>query len=137
MVKRKGLFAQWSNSLRTPILAILSYRATLLPWCNLSLEELLMRCPRNTVPQTSRQLIPQWTYLSEYKQLNRDYKTRQKDILTDNTEFVTCHLSLMMQRCGYPQTVPQGLGMFSLRHQPRDHMWLPLPQVKYARIVVN
>ena len=42
-----------------PSLALLSYRATPLPWCNLSPAELLMgRRLRTTVPQTDEQLIP-------------------------------------------------------------------------------
>lgn len=62
-----------------PFLAVLSYRATLLPWCNLSPAELLMgRCLRTTVPQTDGQLIPKWPFLPEFKRLNRDFKDRQK-----------------------------------------------------------
>ena len=44
---------------------LLSYRATLMPWCQLSPAELLMGCRiRTIVPQTDQQLVPSWQYLS-------------------------------------------------------------------------
>ena len=62
-----------------PYRALLSYRATPLPWCNLSPAELLMgRCLRTMVPQTDKALIPKWTFLPEFKGLNREFKDRQK-----------------------------------------------------------
>ena len=63
-----------------PYLALMSYRATPLTWCSFSPAELLMgRKIRTTVPQTSRQLTPQWPYLEEFRRLNKLHKERQKN----------------------------------------------------------
>ena len=60
-------------------MALLSYRATPLPWCNLSPAELLMgRQIRTPLPQTDEQLIPKWPYLSEFQKMNRTFKERQE-----------------------------------------------------------
>ena len=57
----------------------MSYRATPLTWCNFSPSELLMgRKIRTTIPQTGRQLTPQWSYLGVFRRLNNLYKQRQK-----------------------------------------------------------
>ena len=62
-----------------PLLALLSYRATPLPWCNLSPAELLMgRRLRTTVPQTDKQLVPKWSFLPEFRRLNKEFKQHQK-----------------------------------------------------------
>ena len=62
-----------------PYLALLSYRATPLQWCNLSQSELLMgRRLRTTLPQTSTLLIPRWPYLPEFKRADKDYKSRTR-----------------------------------------------------------
>ena len=60
-------------------MALLSYRATPMPWCNLSPAELLMgRRIRTPVPQTDDQMIPKWSYLKEFQKLNKKFKARQK-----------------------------------------------------------
>ena len=62
-----------------PFLALLSYRATLLPWCGRSPAELLMgRKIRSTLPQTTDSLVPQWPYLQEFRQANEQFKKKQK-----------------------------------------------------------
>ncbi|KAL5506839.1 hypothetical protein EMCRGX_G008586 [Ephydatia muelleri] len=62
-----------------PFLAVLSYNATPMPWCNLSPSELLMgRKLRSTIPQTTTVLIPGWPYLKEFKVKNRCLKEKQK-----------------------------------------------------------
>ena len=44
------------------------YRSTPLPWCSLSPAELTMGCKlRTPLPLTDKQLIPQWSYLSEFR----------------------------------------------------------------------
>ena len=62
-----------------PHLSLLSYRATPLPWCKLSPAELLMgRRVRTDVPITGSLLTPQWKYIQEFRDLDKEKKRRQK-----------------------------------------------------------
>lgn len=62
-----------------PYLALLSYRATPLLWCNLSPSELLMgRRLRTTVPQVRQNLTPQWPHLSGFHEADKVFKEKQK-----------------------------------------------------------
>ena len=62
-----------------PFMALLSYRATPLPWCNLSPAELLMgRRICTDVPVTEEQLTPDWPYVEKFKMLDAKYKETQK-----------------------------------------------------------
>ena len=59
--------------------ALLSYQSTPLPWCNLSPGELLMgRKLRTLLPLTDQHLIPQWSYLPQFKTANQQFKGKQK-----------------------------------------------------------
>ena len=67
-------------------MALLSYRTTPLPWCNLSPAELLMgRQLKTDVPQTKESLIPIWPHLTDFEEKDRQYKERQKK------DFDRCH----------------------------------------------
>ena len=60
-------------------MALLTYRATPLPWCDLSPAELLMgRRVRTSLPLTDEKLIPRWPYLQKFRQQNQGYKEKQK-----------------------------------------------------------
>ena len=62
-----------------PFLALLSYRATPLPWCGRSPSELLMgRKIQSTLPTSTMTLTPQWPYFNEFRQANQEYKQQQK-----------------------------------------------------------
>ena len=62
-----------------PYLALLSYRTTPLPWCDLSPAELCMgRKLRTPIPQTDKLLVPEWPYLELFRAKNREYKERQQ-----------------------------------------------------------
>ena len=55
------------------------YRSTPMPWCSLSPAELSMgRKLRTPLPLTDNQLIPQWPYLLEFRELNEKFKKRQE-----------------------------------------------------------
>ena len=69
-----------------PHIALLSYRATQLPWCGRSPAELLMgRNIRSTLPQARGSLAPQWPYLGEFRQANEKFKRQQKE------DYDRCH----------------------------------------------
>ena len=60
-------------------LALLTYWATPLPWCNRSPAKLLMRrCIKTSLPQTDKQLTPQWPYLAEFRKSDQALKKQQK-----------------------------------------------------------
>eukprot|EP00731_Ephydatia_muelleri_P017051 Em0010g149a len=63
-----------------PFLALLNYRATPLPWCNLSPAELLFGCRiRTTIPQLPCQMVPSWPYLQKFRTSDEETKQRQKE----------------------------------------------------------
>ena len=63
-----------------PYKALLSYRATPLPWCGLSPAELLMgRKIRTDVPQVKDNFIPEWKHLQNFRILDEKYKQTQKE----------------------------------------------------------
>ena len=62
-----------------PCLALLNYRATPFLWCGLSPAEMLMvRQLRTSIPQTDKFLIPNWSYLLDFRQKNQAFKDQQK-----------------------------------------------------------
>ena len=62
-----------------PYLAFLHYRATPLPWCELSPAELLMgRCLRTCLPVVKERLLPKCPHLERFRELNTGYKEKQK-----------------------------------------------------------
>ena len=72
MVKTAKKLLEYSED---PHKALLSYRATPLPWCGLSPAELLMgRKIRTDVPQLNSYFVPKWEYLSNFKHLDTKYR---------------------------------------------------------------
>ena len=64
---------------KDPYLALMSYRATPLPWCNLSPSQLLMgRRIRTVVPEADGVLVPSWPNLTEFRKVDEQYKKKQK-----------------------------------------------------------
>ena len=62
-----------------PYQALLSYRATPLPWCGLSPAELLMgRHLRTDVPQVKETFIPDWPHIKSFREKDSKYKKEQK-----------------------------------------------------------
>ena len=71
-------------------LSLLSYRATLLPWCGLSPGELLMgKRLRTDVPETKRRLTPNWPYIQGFPEKDKEMKQRQKEMY-DRQHRVRC-----------------------------------------------
>ena len=64
---------------KDPYQAVLSYRSTPLPWCNISPAELLMgRQLRTALPQVDDLLLPKWPYLDEFRRKDVEFKQKQK-----------------------------------------------------------
>ena len=62
-----------------PYMALLSYRATPLPFCGLSPAELLMgRRIHTDIPQATELFIPEWSYLDQFSKQHKKYKAKQK-----------------------------------------------------------
>ena len=71
----KGLLKDAAN----PHLALLTYRAIPLPWCQLSPAELLMgRKLRTDVPSTTAFHTPHWRFLKEFREKDKERKEKQK-----------------------------------------------------------
>ena len=63
-----------------PYMALLSYRATPMPWCALSPAELLMgRRIRTDVPQVTTNFIPKWSHIKNFRTLDEKHKKLQKE----------------------------------------------------------
>ena len=64
---------------KDPYLALIAYRVTTLPWCNLSPSQLLMgRRLRTVVPETDEVLSPSWPNLTEFREVDKQYKKKLK-----------------------------------------------------------
>ena len=62
-----------------PYMALLTYRATPMPWCALSSAELLMKKKiRPNIPQVTGSFIPKWSHIKNFRILNEKYKKSQK-----------------------------------------------------------
>jgi len=93
-------------------MALLSYRATPLQWCNLS--PLQGHKIRTDVPQPKSAFIPQWTHTQQLKELHDKYKSSQGENynkqhrvrslppLPNNT-----HVWVQTENCHVPGTVVQ------------------------------
>ena len=72
----KQLFKKTPND---PQMALLTYRATPLPWCGLSPAELLMgRRIRTPVPVANCLLVPEWSYLNKFRKQDLELKEREQ-----------------------------------------------------------
>ena len=62
-----------------PYMALLNYRTTPFPWCDVSSAELsLGRQLRSNLPQITDKQRPAWPYLEEFCKHNKVFKQRQK-----------------------------------------------------------
>lgn len=63
-----------------PYTALLCYRTTPLPWCDISPAELLMgRKLRTNLPQLTEHLSPKWPDLESFRQSDHQFKAKQKE----------------------------------------------------------
>ena len=124
-----------------PYLALLSYRATPLPWCRRSPGELLMgRKVKTDVPQTIEHFTtPDWNFLTDFREKDEAYKKRQKqnydrscqarytDPLPDDTL-----VWVRTENSQYPGTV------VSMANTPRSYLVsTPSGQVRRNRCHLN
>ena len=62
-----------------PYLALLSFKTISILWCSFSPAELLMgRQLRTAITTPKNQLIPQWSYLQEFREKDNKYKAKQR-----------------------------------------------------------
>ena len=67
--------------------ALLSYRATPLPWCGLSPAELLMgRKIRTDVPQVNSSFVPNWRHLENFRTLDKSTNRHKRPIMINIIE---------------------------------------------------
>ena len=103
-------------------LAVLSYRATPMPWCGLSPSELCMgRRIRTTIPLVMKQLIPSWSYLPEFKKDNWKFKEKQKEDFDCDTEPKSNLKSQMDQKLWLLQTNRMYQAEFYNQHVLQGH----------------
>lgn len=114
----KGLLKESSD----PHLAVLSYRATPLPWCNRSPAELLMgRKLRTDLPTTTASLTPQWEYPPEFKAKDRERKMMYKQDFDRRQWHDLCQTSPMTLQYGSQQEESLLLDERSVTPLPHDH----------------
>ena len=101
-----------------PYLALLSYKATPLSWCNYSPSELLMgRRVKTDIPQTADYLIPRWHFLPDFQQKDKEYKKSRKRTMNYNT--------VQDQLTYYRKTHQSGLELEIFKYQAESYL-LPL-----------
>ena len=84
-----------------PYMAVLSYRATPLPWCNLSPAELLMgRCLKTDIPQPKIAFRPEWPHLKGFRERTKSGRRSRSPPMTNDTESKTWLPFLMTSQCG-------------------------------------
>ena len=63
-----------------PYLALLTYRATPLPWCGYSHAELLMeRKLQDNLPMIQENIRPGWSFLRKFHEMDANFKQKQKE----------------------------------------------------------
>lgn len=83
-----------------PYLALMSYRATPLPWCDLSPTKLLMgRRIRTSIPQITQQFVPEWSYLQDFRKKDLQLSRNRKRTVMNDTESSNCQKFLKRRLC--------------------------------------
>ena len=84
-----------------PYLALLNYRTTPFPWCNLSPAELMMgRQIQNNMPQVDKHLVPKWSYLSDFKEKMLSSRRNKRRITIGVIGLDHLDQFQITQRCG-------------------------------------
>ncbi len=119
--RQKGLYKPLESSEDTddPYLALLSYRTTPLAWCNISPAELLMG--RRNLPQLEEQLDPRWPDLEHFRNMDHDFKQKQKCNFDRRHRPSSNHLLL------YQMTLRSGSGLILKRYQVESLLQQYLP----------
>ena len=92
----KGILEHTSD----PYKALLSHRATPLPWCGLSPAELLIgRKVHTNTPEIKTNFIPEWFYTDNFKNLDQKVKLAQRD------DYNSCHRVRELPQLPEGQTV--------------------------------
>ena len=60
-------------------MAVFSYRAILMLWCNLSPAELLMgRCLKTDILELKKAFTPEWPHLRGFQEMGKKWEEKQK-----------------------------------------------------------
>ena len=82
-------------------MTVLSYRATPLPWCNLSQAKLLMgRRQKTDIPQPKTAFIPEWSHLRGFREKDKEWKEKQKSAYDKRHRVKNLAPFLMTSQCG-------------------------------------
>ena len=111
----------------------MTYCSTPFPWCKLSPAELLMgRCLCANIPLVTKQMIPEWNFMNNFRVQNTAFKEQQK------REYDRRHgvQNPPIWMCGLPLMKNRPLALLS--NQLHDHVIeTPIGQVRRNRQHLN
>ena len=120
---------------RDPYMALLTYRTTPLPWCNLTPAGLLMgRKARGNLPQVTENLNPNWSYLEEFRKQDGatvSSNANRNRTMTADIESKACHPFQTSQKYGLHLDPSQYRGM-PLQRMPQGRTSSKLILVKFT-----
>ena len=118
----KGLL---SNS-PDPYLSLLSFRATPIPWCSFSPAQLLMGRQVKTctdIPTLKKELIPQWSYISDFRERDKECKAKEKRDYDNRHRTRPLILYFQTLQCILELVMTKQLVRYALMQTPQGLTW--------------